>query len=84
MLSRGKAGPKPQGLCVALEGDGKGARWREGQREGWSQDEGTCAAEDALMSGIVEDHRGCSSMSAEARAGQKTNSMTGGDKIHLG
>lgn len=40
-LSRGKAGPKLQGLCVALEGDGKGGRWREGQREGWSQEEGT-------------------------------------------
>lgn len=30
---------------------------RKGQREGWSQDEGTCAAEDALKSGTGQDQK---------------------------
>lgn len=48
---------KAQGVSVAPGGDGKGARGREAQREGWSQEEGTCAVEEALTSGTGEDQK---------------------------
>lgn len=60
-LCRGKGGQKHKG-CVwpqrgmgkELVGDRKEGK-RKGQREGWSQDEETCAAEDALKSRTGED-----------------------------
>lgn len=64
VLSRGKGGQKHEGCMWPQRGMGPfmpvGDRKegkRKGQREGWSQDEGTCAAEDALKSGTGQDQK---------------------------
>lgn len=54
---------------------------KKSQRGGWSQDEGTGAAEDARMSGTGEEVRtrtGCSSLSAEVSAEEKMSSRAEG------